>query len=179
MRGRKGVVGFQAYWSSFSCSAALTVRFEIRFPALAARLAFLCSSLDATMRFPVVAHDLEYKSLLGAPDDIESDDFIIDLYTFDPDPLRCLFVGRFQIYLFFVRLHTCLASLRSPNYKILNPPLGDSPMVIALSSFAFGISLSPLISLIAGILILIMPRLLNFIVAIYLIIIGLVGVFNL
>ena len=30
-------------------------------------------------------------------------------------------------------------------------------MVIALSSFAFGISLSPLISLIAGILILIMP----------------------
>ena len=52
-------------------------------------------------------------------------------------------------------------------------------MVIALSSFAFGISLSPLISPIAGILILIMPRLLNFIVAIYLIIIGLVGVFNL
>ena len=52
-------------------------------------------------------------------------------------------------------------------------------MVIALSSFAFGISLSRLISLIAGILILIMPRLLNFIVAIYLIIIGLVGVFNL
>ena len=52
-------------------------------------------------------------------------------------------------------------------------------MVIALSSFAFGISLSPLISLIAGILILIMPRLLNFIVAIYLIIIGLVGVFHL
>ncbi len=41
------------------------------------------------------------------------------------------------------------------------------------------ISLSPLISLIAGILILIMPRLLNFIVAIYLIIIGLVGVFHL
>jgi len=40
------------------------------------------------------------------------------------------------------------------------------------------ISLSPLISLIAGILILIMPRLLNFIVAIYLIIIGLVGVFH-
>jgi DUF3096 family protein len=42
-----------------------------------------------------------------------------------------------------------------------------------------GISLSPLISLIAGILILIMPRLLNFIVAVYLIIIGLVGVFHL
>ena len=35
--------------------------------------------------------------------------------------------------------------------------------------------LQPLIALIAGILILIMPRLLNFIVAIYLIIIGLAG----
>jgi hypothetical protein len=35
--------------------------------------------------------------------------------------------------------------------------------------------LQPLIALIAGILILVMPRLLNFIVAIYLIIIGLAG----
>ena len=35
--------------------------------------------------------------------------------------------------------------------------------------------LSPLVALIAGILILIVPRLLNFIVAIYLIFIGLVG----
>ena len=37
--------------------------------------------------------------------------------------------------------------------------------------------LTPLISLIAGILILIVPRLLNYIVAIYLIIVGLVGLF--
>jgi hypothetical protein len=37
--------------------------------------------------------------------------------------------------------------------------------------------LTPLISLIAGVVILIMPRLLNYIVAIYLIIIGLVGLF--
>ena len=37
--------------------------------------------------------------------------------------------------------------------------------------------LTPLISLIAGILILVMPRLLNYIVAIYLIIVGLVGLF--
>jgi Protein of unknown function (DUF3096) len=51
-------------------------------------------------------------------------------------------------------------------------------MNIAINSLV-GISLSPLISLIAGILILIVPRLLNFIVAIYLIIIGLVGVFHL
>ena len=37
--------------------------------------------------------------------------------------------------------------------------------------------LTPLVSLIAGGLILIMPRLLNYIVAIYLIIVGLVGLF--
>ena len=35
--------------------------------------------------------------------------------------------------------------------------------------------ITPLVALLAGILILIMPRLLNFIVAIYLIIVGLVG----
>jgi hypothetical protein len=40
------------------------------------------------------------------------------------------------------------------------------------------LSLAPLVSLIAGILILIMPRLLNLIVAIYLIIIGLIGIFG-
>ena len=40
-----------------------------------------------------------------------------------------------------------------------------------------GLPLSPLIALIAGVLILIMPRLLNYIVAIYLIIVGLLGLF--
>ena len=37
------------------------------------------------------------------------------------------------------------------------------------------LGLTPLVSLLAGILILIMPRLLNFIVAIYLIVIGIIG----
>lgn len=37
--------------------------------------------------------------------------------------------------------------------------------------------LTPLISLVAGVIILIMPRLLNYIVAIYLIIVGLLGLF--
>ncbi len=37
---------------------------------------------------------------------------------------------------------------------------------------------SPVVALIAGILILLIPRLLNYIVAIYLIIIGLVGIFG-
>jgi hypothetical protein len=40
------------------------------------------------------------------------------------------------------------------------------------------LALTPLISLLAGILILVMPKLLNFIVAIYLIVIGLVGLFG-
>jgi hypothetical protein len=40
------------------------------------------------------------------------------------------------------------------------------------------VSIGPLVSLIAGILILIVPRLLNYIVAIYLIIIGLLGLFG-
>jgi hypothetical protein len=38
--------------------------------------------------------------------------------------------------------------------------------------------IGPLAALIAGILILLMPRLLNFIVAIYLIVIGVVGLFG-
>lgn len=40
------------------------------------------------------------------------------------------------------------------------------------------LSIGPLVSLIAGVLILIMPRLLNYIVAIYLIIMGLLGLFG-
>jgi hypothetical protein len=39
-------------------------------------------------------------------------------------------------------------------------------------------SAGPLVSLIAGILILVVPRLLNYIVAIYLIVIGLLGLFG-
>jgi hypothetical protein len=40
------------------------------------------------------------------------------------------------------------------------------------------LTIGPLVSLVAGILILVMPRLLNYIVAIYLIIIGLLGLFG-
>jgi hypothetical protein len=42
----------------------------------------------------------------------------------------------------------------------------------------FHLSLTPIVSLIAGALILIVPRLLNYIVAIYLIIIGLAGLLD-
>lgn len=40
------------------------------------------------------------------------------------------------------------------------------------------LSIAPIVSLIAGILILLVPRMLNYIVAIYLIIIGLIGLFG-
>jgi hypothetical protein len=40
------------------------------------------------------------------------------------------------------------------------------------------IALSPLVSLIAGILILMFPRLLNYIVAVYLIVIGILGLIH-
>lgn len=40
------------------------------------------------------------------------------------------------------------------------------------------LSFAPLVALIAGILILIVPRLLNYIVAIYLILIGIIGLFG-
>ena len=40
------------------------------------------------------------------------------------------------------------------------------------------VNIAPLVALIAGILILVAPRLLNYIVAIYLIIIGLIGLFG-
>jgi hypothetical protein len=43
---------------------------------------------------------------------------------------------------------------------------------------SLNMSIGPVVSLVAGILILIVPRLLNYIVAIYLIVIGLLGLFG-
>jgi hypothetical protein len=40
------------------------------------------------------------------------------------------------------------------------------------------LTIGPLVSLLAGILILVVPRMLNYIVAIYLILIGLIGLFG-
>jgi hypothetical protein len=44
-------------------------------------------------------------------------------------------------------------------------------------NLSMSLSIAPLVALIAGILILIVPRLLNYIVAIYLIVTGLLGLF--
>jgi hypothetical protein len=63
-----------------------------------------------------------------------------------------------------------LAGDPQPRYRPLHPsPTGTHDMQITLA---------PIIALIAGILILVRPRLLNFIVAIYLIVIGLLGLFG-
>ena len=40
------------------------------------------------------------------------------------------------------------------------------------------LSLAPIVALIAGILILVMPKLLNYIIALYLIVVGLLGLFG-
>jgi len=47
-----------------------------------------------------------------------------------------------------------------------------------MSNLNMTLSIGPVVSLIAGVLILIVPRLLNYIVAIYLILIGLIGLFG-
>jgi hypothetical protein len=47
-----------------------------------------------------------------------------------------------------------------------------------LMAMHLNLSIAPLVALLAGILILVMPRLLNYIVALYLIIIGLLGLFG-
>jgi DUF3096 family protein len=58
------------------------------------------------------------------------------------------------------------------------PPVQDTLAVSSTREIVMTITISnlaPLVALIAGILILIMPRLLNYIVAIYLIVIGILG----
>ena len=49
----------------------------------------------------------------------------------------------------------------------------------AIFGHRFSLSAQPILSLVAGLLILIRPKLLNFIVAIYLILVGVIGVFHL
>jgi len=52
--------------------------------------------------------------------------------------------------------------------------LGQTTLPLSLSSS----SLSPVVAILAGILILILPRLLNYVVAVYLILNGLIGLFG-
>ena len=50
--------------------------------------------------------------------------------------------------------------------------------LIAELTMNLHLTIGPLVSLLAGILILVVPRMLNYIVAIYLILIGLIGLFG-
>jgi len=52
------------------------------------------------------------------------------------------------------------------------------PTIQSKVSMNLHLTIGPIVSLVAGILILVLPRLLNYIVAIYLIIIGLLGLFG-
>ena len=53
--------------------------------------------------------------------------------------------------------------------------LSDSLMVLEVKPMQIYVALQPVVALIAGILILMIPRLLNYIVAIYLIVTGILG----
>jgi hypothetical protein len=67
---------------------------------------------------------------------------------------------------------SCSGTPRAAKFRTLDPipqHAGDTAMVITAAH------VPAIVALIAGILILVMPRLLNFIVAIYLIFVGLVG----
>ena len=62
------------------------------------------------------------------------------------------------------------------------PPLHDSLLAVVHHRwlpFHIGWSVQPLLALLAGVLILIRPKLLNLIVAVYLIAVGLIGLFHL
>jgi len=70
-----------------------------------------------------------------------------------------------------------------PFQELLAAPAAAEPQAPTCATNQGGIvsinlELGPIVALIAGILILVVPRLLNYIVAIYLIIIGLVGIFG-
>lgn len=67
------------------------------------------------------------------------------------------------------RYCVCMASSTSENDLTFNR-IGNA--------MNLHLGLTPLISLLAGILILVMPRMLNFIVAIYLIAVGVIGIFG-
>lgn len=76
-------------------------------------------------------------------------------------------------------------SLPDANWLALNAPLiamqytrlKGNPIVTERNRIVT-LTLTPLLSLLAGILILMVPRLLNYVVAIYLILTGLIGIFD-
>lgn len=68
-------------------------------------------------------------------------------------------------------IHMRIAVCASTTFTDARTPYEGCPM-------NFAVSIGPIVSLVAGILILLIPRLLNYIVALYLIVIGLIGLFG-
>jgi hypothetical protein len=69
--------------------------------------------------------------------------------------------------------------------SVQNPAKRDQTVSVAIGApprhgvtMNINLSLAPIVALIAGILILVMPKLLNYIIALYLIFIGLIGLFG-
>lgn len=74
---------------------------------------------------------------------------------------------------FWMTANAPLVQLRSEK----SDSLAQNPRKESTDMHISQLALTPLISLIAGVLILVMPRLLNYIVALYLIVVGLIGLF--
>jgi archaellum biogenesis protein FlaJ (TadC family) len=72
---------------------------------------------------------------------------------------------RISLLVLFVAIHTFASGLALAQSK-------GGAVTLRYTSF------SPIIALLAGILILLVPRLLNYIVAVYLILVGLIGLFG-
>jgi hypothetical protein len=71
---------------------------------------------------------------------------------------------------------SCAAGRRAPGYHPGLPVPAHRRHRIPRPLLNIHLSLTPIISLIAGILVLLMPKLLNYIVGFYLIAIGLIGI---
>jgi hypothetical protein len=82
-----------------------------------------------------------------------------------------------RISLDFGRHSPAVGSIEDPGKRAQAVSVNGAPRLAGITMH-MNLSLTPLVSLIAGILILVMPKLLNYIIAIYLIIIGLLGLFG-
>src|SRR5690349_14651900 len=69
----------------------------------------------------------------------------------------------------------CCCAQREDNFLAIRAFKSSLPPLPRREQMTLSTHLQPIVALIAGVLILIMPRLLNFIVAIYLILVGIIG----